>query len=305
MQRNSLDIAQLSATDNTLTFGNDLMLSDNLDSCRANQRSVIPDGLQQKISSPFRVGFTTFLLCVSGEYKIRINLIDYEFRSNMLLIIPEGSISEYPLMDFGAGLLMIAFSQKLSPVENLMLPSVRKTDSVFAIRSISLTPGETQAICSIYNIMRSRLESPAFLAKIELAKSAIAMALNFISPYIIDPVEQTPAKSPGQVTFIRFMQLLDKYCTSHHDLGFYASQLAMSPRNLSRVVIRMSGRSAKDWITERLILEAKAQLNISRQTILQISEQLGFPNQSFFGSFFRRATGMSPMAYRSQSHSVR
>ena len=49
-----------------------------------------------------------------------------------------------------------------------------------------------------------------------------------------------------------------------------------------------------------MILEAKALLKSERLTIQQISEMLNFANQSFFGVFFKRATGRSPKSYREE-----
>lgn len=301
-RQDSLKIAQLPASDRTLKVGDNLLLlSDNI---ACDNACDFASGIFEQVVSPFRIEFTTMLLCVSGHYKIRINLIEYELNSNTLMIIPEGSISEHQLLNIESGLLMIAFSQKLNPLENQLIPYIDKIDNFFAIRLISLTPDEAQAIADVYKIMRNRLANPGFTAKTELAKAAIMTILCFISPYITDVAMTAlnPAKQTAHAITSGFLRLLDSHCAAHHNLAFYASQLSITPRHLSRVVAQTSGRSAKVWITERLILEAKVQLNISSRTILQISEALGFPNQSFFGSFFRRATGLSPLAYRRLTH---
>ncbi|MBR6418615.1 MAG: AraC family transcriptional regulator, partial [Bacteroidales bacterium] len=47
-----------------------------------------------------------------------------------------------------------------------------------------------------------------------------------------------------------------------------------------------------------VIMDAKAQLVSSRKRIAEISDDLGFPSQSFFGKYFKRVTGLSPRAYR-------
>ena len=51
------------------------------------------------------------------------------------------------------------------------------------------------------------------------------------------------------------------------------------------------------WIDAYVILEAKTLLKSGKLTIQQISEQLNFSNQSFFGKFFKRCAGMSPKDY--------
>ncbi|MDE7335715.1 MAG: AraC family transcriptional regulator, partial [Muribaculaceae bacterium] len=284
----SINIAQLPSGGRNITLGPDLFIvSDNINNNHdpdiTNQFLRKTDAGQK--NEPFRVEFTTFLLCVSGHHKMRINLVDYEFSANTLLIAPEGSIGERSGLDVDSGLLIIAFSKKMNPIDSPLVTYAEMLDSLFDVRCLSLQPAETEAICNIYNILRLRLEDPAFPSKIEMAKTAIMMIVNFISHYLV-PANTIPAvKLSGSETFIRFLQLLDRHCTERRDIEFYASELSMSPRALSRKILMTSRRSVKTCITDRIILEAKVLLNQNKLTVLQISDQLGFPNQSFFGTF--------------------
>ena len=53
-----------------------------------------------------------------------------------------------------------------------------------------------------------------------------------------------------------------------------------------------------EWIERYVILEAKAMLRSSNLTVQQISDELYFPSQSFFGKYFKKSTGMSPKEFR-------
>ena len=300
---NTLDIAELPHTHRTLILGSNLiMISDNLDSPELIGNPNFLESLRLKISSPFRIDFTIILLCVTGKMTIRVNMLEYEIEQNSLLIIPEGAIGECCNISSGSSMIMIAFSQKLNLVDNPLVKYSGAVGAVMATPCIMLSPQEVQDICTIYNIMRTRLDDPLFMAKTEMAKSSIMMIFNYISQHLSISDTMPIGILTDQGIFIRFLQLLDKHCTAHRDLAFYASELSITPRRLSGTVVRSSGRSAKDWITSRLILEAKVLLNRHDLSILQISEMLGFPNQSFFGSYFRRATGRSPLAYRRDSN---
>jgi AraC-like DNA-binding protein len=59
-----------------------------------------------------------------------------------------------------------------------------------------------------------------------------------------------------------------------------------------------SGLSASDWIENHVILEAKALLKSGNMTIQEISYELNFPSQSFFGKYFKRIVGISPSEYK-------
>lgn len=96
----------------------------------------------------------------------------------------------------------------------------------------------------------------------------------------------------------RFMSLVDMHCAEHHSIDWYASEMCLSPKYIANVVKQVTGRTAGDCISECLIRQAKAMLMASTLQIQQISDRLGFRNQSHFGTFFRRATGVSPRAFK-------
>ena len=56
--------------------------------------------------------------------------------------------------------------------------------------------------------------------------------------------------------------------------------------------------TAAEWIADYVVLEAKNLLKYSTMSIQEIAYCLNFPNQSFFGKYFRSHTGMTPSAYR-------
>ena len=96
----------------------------------------------------------------------------------------------------------------------------------------------------------------------------------------------------------RFMELVQEHYREERLIGFYADKLCITPKYLSKLVKEHTGRSAGDWIENHVILEARAMLQSSDMTIQQIAAALNFPNQSFFGKYFKRVTGLSPKQYR-------
>ncbi|MDR1673524.1 MAG: helix-turn-helix domain-containing protein, partial [Bacteroidales bacterium] len=75
-------------------------------------------------------------------------------------------------------------------------------------------------------------------------------------------------------------------------------KLCLTSKHLSAVIKKTTGKSAFEWINDYVILEAKSLLRATNMTVQQISEELNFANQSFFGKFFKRAVGVSPKEYR-------
>ncbi|MCI1648976.1 MAG: helix-turn-helix domain-containing protein [Bacteroides sp.] len=95
-----------------------------------------------------------------------------------------------------------------------------------------------------------------------------------------------------------FFKVLTQNYQSQRNVAFYANQLCLTAKHLSVVIKEASGRTVREWIDKFVILEAKALLNSSDMNIQEISDQLHFVNQSFFGKYFKHAVGVSPKKYR-------
>lgn len=96
----------------------------------------------------------------------------------------------------------------------------------------------------------------------------------------------------------KFFNLLMNNYRENRDVAYYADKLCISPKYLSMIIKETSGKSAKDWILEYVILEVKALLKNTSLNIQEISLRTNFSNQSSLGRFFRKHTGMSLTEYR-------
>lgn len=105
-------------------------------------------------------------------------------------------------------------------------------------------------------------------------------------------------RSREQTIFDRFIQLVNQHCREHHQIAYYADRMCLTERYLGTVIRQTSGTTAKDWIDRALITQAKVLLRHSDHSVLQISEELNFPNPAFFSKYFKRLMGMTPLEYR-------
>ncbi|MDD3037063.1 AraC family transcriptional regulator [Bacteroides sp.] len=96
----------------------------------------------------------------------------------------------------------------------------------------------------------------------------------------------------------KFFALIMEHFRENKDVAFYADKLCISSKYLSMVIKEISGKSAKDWIIEYIILEIKALLKNTNLNIQGIALKTNFANQSSLGRFFRKHTGMSLSQYR-------
>ncbi|MDE5842684.1 MAG: helix-turn-helix domain-containing protein [Muribaculaceae bacterium] len=83
-------------------------------------------------------------------------------------------------------------------------------------------------------------------------------------------------------------------------MKWYADQLCISSKYLSKVCKICSGRSASDWIREYVMYDIRSHLKNSSMSIKEVSNRLGFSSLSFFGKSVCRWFGVSPSELRTQ-----
>ncbi|MFF2729728.1 helix-turn-helix domain-containing protein [Streptomyces sp. NPDC058008] len=103
---------------------------------------------------------------------------------------------------------------------------------------------------------------------------------------------------PANPVFRLFRTAVEAHFREHHDASYYARALGYAPRTLSRAVQQATGRTAKAYIVDRIVLEAKRLLAHDRLTAARCASGLGFPDASNFSAFFRTATGVPPGAWQ-------
>ena len=111
------------------------------------------------------------------------------------------------------------------------------------------------------------------------------------------PLQPLPQDKKDQI-FQNFMLSLFRSYRKERDVNYYARKQHISPRYFSSIIKEKSGSSASYWIVQMVITEAKQLLESSDLSIKEISAQLNFPTQSFFGKYFKQYVGMSPKDYR-------
>ncbi len=84
----------------------------------------------------------------------------------------------------------------------------------------------------------------------------------------------------------------------HREVAYYANLLCVTPSYLSVVVKEKTGKTALQWINDIVMSDARQLLLYSDQSIKEIVATLGFPNQSFFGKYFKQHAGKSPKRFR-------
>ncbi len=99
----------------------------------------------------------------------------------------------------------------------------------------------------------------------------------------------------------KFRLLLIQYFKEERTVEYYAQQLFISPRRLTKAVTNILGKKPKQVINEKLIDESKRLLNNSMLSISEIAFQFNFNDTANFSIFFKKYTSISPIEYRNKN----
>lgn len=102
----------------------------------------------------------------------------------------------------------------------------------------------------------------------------------------------------GNTIYSDFRMLLKENFRQQHQVKFYADNLNVTTRILTRNVRSATFKTPKQLIDEHLLLEAKRLLFWSIVPVKEIAWQLGFETDSYFNRFFKKYTGQTPKDFQ-------
>ncbi|MEU0465966.1 helix-turn-helix domain-containing protein [Amycolatopsis sp. NPDC006131] len=101
---------------------------------------------------------------------------------------------------------------------------------------------------------------------------------------------------PASAVFQRFAAAVEADHARRHHVRDYEQAVHASARTIDRAVRRARGMSAKRFLDERIVLEARRRLATTDTPVAALAAQLGFTEATNFVKFHRRLTGTTPRA---------
>lgn len=102
----------------------------------------------------------------------------------------------------------------------------------------------------------------------------------------------------------KLLQLIEEQYSTQRNNEFYADQVSLSVKRMNEIVFQAIGKTVKQQVQERLLLEAKRLVGYSEETIQRIAHALNFSDVTYFNRFFKKLTGQTPKDFRAQVKKV-
>lgn len=244
----------------------------------------------------FRTGHYAILFITKGTLSETFNQIDIEMKAPAAVFIFNDHVLHVNSSSPDLKIRLLSFSPVIAEKLMLSLP-YDKLHYAYVRPASQIDAPNMQTIMLYLDLVEElmRKETPNRQTTIlHLIRSLISFLYGFFTDNL---ASQKPFSRAEELTG-RFLSLVDQYCHEHHDIKWYADELHLTPTYVANVVKQVTGSTAGDCINEILIRKAKSLLLTSTFSVQEISDRLGFQNQSHFGTFFRRAVGVSPRAFR-------
>lgn len=264
------------------------------------------DSQMQVFRFPCRIDAFIIGVGTEGETSVSFNLHEFRLKKDsMFIFTPKNILQVNSQQYFKADVIAISpdFMRRINIDIKNMMPLVLK---FVENPTLALTPEESRSMRGMIAQIERETRGPETHFSFDIVSGLIAATIykvgDIMYHYLAEhPEEQNNSHNRAEEYFKQFTHLLGEHFREERSVGFYARQLCITPKYLTTLIKRISGQSVSEWIDNYVILEAKTLLKYSTMSIQEIAYYLNFPNQSFFGSYFKRNTGMSPSQYKAQN----
>lgn len=250
------------------------------------------------------VSMSAIVICLNGKVQAMMNGRIIELAQNQVAVIPHNTtvtdlmISpdfELKAMFVSNSLLRSFLREKMNVwnemmyVQGLHIIDIGEDDILFYTRFY-----EMLQLCFL------KSENMPYRTDIiqSLLRGAILALCSTMTNLSPSQIEQHTMINSSSGYFQRFLDLLHSGCHQHRTVESYANELYISPKYLTNVCKKHSGRTAGEWITEQLLEDIRYYLQQTDFSIKQICDRLGFSNTSFFGKYVKDHFGMTPIQFR-------
>lgn len=274
----------------------------------ASQLTVISSvEMLKNFKFPLKTGSVISIVGVQGELRLDVDMTSYVIKSNTMMVLAPGhKISGYKATDDFKGFSIFVPMKVISRI----LPHMSRVVICFMnFRNnpvIGITSEEVATQTMFHDLLlrklNDRADSCSEMVVKRLGEAILYETLGIYAAHLGAP--SLGGHKRSEELFYRFLTLVERHHRSERSIGFYSDKMCVTAKHLSTVIKEISGRTAGEWIDYYVIMTAKMMLSDSDKSIQEISGDLKFPNQSFFGKYFKHHTGKSPRDYRKTNFSI-
>ena len=269
---------------------------------------VIVDGIQQFTQlNAAHVAMNAIVICTNGKAQAQMNGMQMELHKNQVAVIPQNvTVTEVMISpDFDLKGLFLTnrilrsfLNEKISIWNDMMY--------IHRQHIVTMDEDEILFYTHFYDMITLAIErgkeNPYHTEIIQALLRSAILGFCGAMKWMLSADNQLSIVnyqlSTGKSHFQRFLDLLHSTDMKRRTVEAYANELCISPKYLTTICKKNSGKTANEWITEHVLEDIRYYLKQTDLSMKQICDQLGFPNPSFFGKYVKDHFGMTPLEFR-------
>ncbi|MBX7058813.1 MAG: helix-turn-helix domain-containing protein [Leptospirales bacterium] len=166
------------------------------------------------------------------------------------------------------------------------------------------TDRETHArLRTILNWITEELQFGA-AANPAILKQLVHLLLLLAERKIREGLPQARRSSREIQRTLAFRELIEKQYIAEKRVSYYAKRLMLPARDLAKATLRVTGKTPKQMIDDRLFLEAKRLLAHGDESVGEIARRLGFDEATNFAKYFRKHALLAPLEFRRSAQAL-
>ena len=251
------------------------------------------------IREPHRHGYHELILVREGRGEQAIDDVVTEVRPGTVTVIGQGQVHQFRWAEAVAG-AVVRFSDEALAAGG-RIPAAWLLSGRGG-RTIALPPGELERADALVRLLAGESARPPDPYAAGVQQHLLSALLLWIERwYDASRAERRTAEDADVQLHRRFAERLEADFARHHDAGHYADALAVPGAALAKALQRLTGRTTKELILDRVMLEAARLLRFTDLTVGQVAHRVGYDDQPYFSRAFKRHFGDGPQAYRDRA----
>lgn len=250
------------------------------------------------LASDNQLDLYTILLINKGIGTYRIETGSYTYRGPAIFFMTPFQSMQFKspapahgwMLQFHGDFYCIEFHKEEVACNGLLF------NNIFLTPHINLSVEEAVQIENLFLQMKQELEFHRYDKSVVTAYLQLVLAL-------CSRIKKTEIKKHDLPRFKdskmeKFKELIEKHYLTFHRPQDYARLLQIDSNQFTKRCKKYFGKSPTSLIHERIILEARKLLHLTRRNIKDIAYELQFKDEHYFSRFFKKSTGLSPQNFR-------
>ena len=248
---------------------------------------------------PHRISYYGILFTMEGEGFHLIDFKRYPYKKGTVIFLSKEQVHAFERNEQRDAYLL-TFTEEFLEKSSLG-PNLMRLLTLFNFHLyhpvLHLAEEQFEILLQLVLRMIREYDSPDDDFSLEIIQSALKVFL-FLSERILRTQKRGSSQHFYHQEFIQFQVLVQEHILTNHQVQFYADKMSVSTKKLNRITQAIVGQPAKDYLIEMLVLEIKRLLMSTSLSIKEIAYQTGFDVPTNFVKFFKKYTGVTPLAFR-------